>query len=191
MKNLTKIFKTISTKYQNVAVKSFSTSLEVYYFQRKQKFLELYQQKLELLEFDQRTQHEENKAGATVITQGVKNGKRRIKNVRQKETTTERFKQRDSSATSKASVAMPFGTTPIQSKLTINLPAKSLKSASSLESKTCSSALPSSRPTHSQVALTTSIAASSPVSFTSVPPVSIHQDDHHYQILLRYQPNHI
>ncbi|CAO3674622.1 unnamed protein product [Rhizopus stolonifer] len=56
-KNLTEFFKTLSTKHQNIAVKSFSTSLKEYYFQRKQKFLKLYDQKLELLELDQRMQH--------------------------------------------------------------------------------------------------------------------------------------
>lgn len=68
--------------------------MKEYYFQCKQKFLELYQQKLEFLEVDQRTQHEGDKAGARVIMQGVKNGKRRMKNVHQKETTTKRLKQR-------------------------------------------------------------------------------------------------
>lgn len=104
--------------------------------------------------------------------QGVKNGKRRMKNVHQKETTTKRLKQGDSSAISKASVAMPVGAAPMSPKLTIKLPAKYLKTASSLETKTCSSALPNSIPIHSQVALT-SISGPSPVSFTSVPSVSI------------------
>lgn len=91
-------------------------------------------------------------AGAKVIMQGVNNGKRRMKNVHQKETTTtKRLKQRDSSTNSKAYVALPVGTTPIPPKSTIKLPAKSPKSTS-LESRTCSSALPNSIPIHSQIA---------------------------------------
>jgi hypothetical protein len=77
-KTLTKIFKGDSEKDQNIAVRNYTGSVLEYYHIQKQKFLQLYTRRLELLELQEQIEHEGNVEGAQAELPGVRITKRRL-----------------------------------------------------------------------------------------------------------------